>query len=300
MKSNKRFLGPLLVMLAGVFWGSMGIFVRTMTSWGFSSIQVTAVRLTIGAVLFLLLLLIRSPKDLRIRLRDVPLFLALGVISILFFTICYFTAITMLPLSTAAILLYTSPIWVMLMSVLFFHEKFTSRKLLALAMAFGGCILVAGISGGSISLAGLFFGLGSGFGYALYSIFGTVALRRYSPFNVTTYAFLIAAVGIQFICPPTELLPLFAAASPPSKAVLFAIVMALVTAVTPYLLYTLGLARVEVSRAAILATVEPLVATLFGVLVFSEPLTLSSLLGILLILAAIVLLNTKSPLKQEG
>ena len=294
MKADKRFIGPLLVMLAGVFWGSMGIFVRTMSGWGFSSIQITAVRLTLASVFFLILLLLRSPADLQIRLRDIPLFLALGVISILFFTICYFTAITMLSLSTAAILLYTSPIWVMLMSVVFFHEKFTSRKLLALAMAFGGCILVSGLSGGSISTAGLLFGLGSGIGYALYSIFGTVALRRYSPLTVTTYAFLIAAAGIQFISPPAELASLFAAAVSPAKAVLFAVVMALFSAVTPYLLYTLGLARVEASKAAILATVEPLVATLVGVLVFSEPLTVSSLIGILLILAAIVLLNTKS------
>ena len=294
MKADKRFIGPLLVMLAGVFWGSMGIFVRTMSGWGFSSIQITAVRLTLASVFFLILLLLRSPADLQIRLRDIPLFLALGVISILFFTICYFTAITMLSLSTAAILLYTSPIWVMLMSVAFFHEKFTSRKLLALAMAFGGCVLVSGLSGGGISTAGLLFGLGSGIGYALYSIFGTVALRRYSPLTVTTYAFLIAAAGIQFISPPAELASLFAAAASPAKAVLFAVVMALFSAVTPYLLYTLGLARVEASKAAILATVEPLVATLVGVLVFSEPLTVSSLIGILLILAAIVLLNTKS------
>ncbi len=293
MNTNRKTFGSILVILAGIFWGSMGLFVRTMGSRGFSSVQTTAVRLTIAALFFLIILLLRKPSDLRIRLRDIPLFLALGVISILFFTICYFTAINMLSLSTAAILLYTSPIWVMLMSVAFFREKFTSRKLFSLLLAFGGCVLVSGISGGNLSMAGLLFGLGSGIGYALYSIFGTVALRRYSPLTVTAWAFLIAALGIQFICPPAELIALFRAAPSPAGTLLFAVLMALVTAVTPYLLYTLGLARIEASRAAILATVEPMVATLFGTLVFSEPLTPSSVLGILLILAAIVLLNLR-------
>ena len=61
----------------------------------------------------------------------------------------------------------------------------------------------------------------------------------------------------------------------------------------PFLAYTLGLRTVEASKAGILATIEPMVATLIGMLVFSEPLTLLSGLGIVLILAAVILLNRK-------
>jgi hypothetical protein len=95
----------------------------------------------------------------------------------------------MMPLSTAAILLYTSPIWIMLMSVLFFHEKLTRKKLIALTFAFAGCIMVSGVSGKRLTIPGLLIGLGSGIGYGLYSILGTVALRRYSPYTVTAYAY---------------------------------------------------------------------------------------------------------------
>ena len=75
--------------------------------------------------------------------------------------------------------------------------------------------------------------------------------------------------------------------------VLFCCLTALVTAVVPFLAYTLGLRTVEASRAGILATIEPLVATLIGIIVFSEQLTWLSGLGIVLILAAVVLLNRK-------
>ncbi len=294
MMKNRRGIGPALIILAGCFWGSMGIFVRKLNTYGFSAIQIVSIRITLAALTFCLLLLIRDRAGFRISLRDLPLFVGLGFGSILFFTVCYFSAITIMPLSTAAILLYTSPIWIMLMSVLFFHEKLNRRKVLALAMAFAGCVLVSGISGEGITPAGLLLGLGSGIGYGLYSILGIVALRRYSPYAVTTWTFLIAAAGSWLICGPADMLSKFAGAADLPFLLFFCCLTALITAVIPFLSYTLGLRTVEASRAGILATVEPMVATLIGILVFSEPLTLLSGLGILLILSAVILLNRKS------
>ncbi len=294
MEKKKSGAGPFLILLAGCFWGSMGIFVRKLTEAGFSSVQVVSVRVTLAALFFCVLLLLRDPSGFRIALRDLPLFLGLGLGSILFFTVCYFRAITLMTLSAAAILLYTSPIWIMLLSVLFFHEKLNVRKLTALALAFAGCVLVSGISGEGVTPAGLLVGLGSGIGYGLYSILGTVALRKYSPYTVTAYTFLFAAVGSWAICAPGEMLSRFSAAPDPVRLGLLCGLTALVTAVIPFLSYTLGLRTVEASRAGILATVEPLVATLVGILVFSEPLTALSALGILLILCAVLLLNLKS------
>ena len=300
MNKKSTSLGPGLIILAGVFWGSMGLFVRTLTRYGFSSIQITSVRLSFGALFFCLLLLLKDPAGFKIRGKDLPLFLGLGLASVLFFTVCYFTAIDMMPLSTAAILLYTSPVWVMLMSILVFREKLGGRKLLALALAFGGCVLVSGITGGGLSVKGLLIGLGAGFGYGLYSILGSIALRRYSPYTVTAYTFLIAAVGSWFISHPADILFKLSAAPSPVGLFFFFLLTAPVTAVIPFLAYTLGLQTVEASKAAILATIEPLVATLLGFLVFHEAVTLSSLLGILLILAAVVILNLKSSRENES
>ena len=294
MEKSKRNIGPLLIILAGCFWGSMGIFVRRLTEYGFTAVQIVSIRVTLAALFFCIILLIKDRSGFRIALRDLPLFLGLGFGSILFFTVCYFTAITMMPLSTAAILLYTSPIWIMLMSVLFFHEKLSGKKLLALALAFAGCVLVSGISGEGITLTGLFVGLGSGLGYGLYSILGTVALRKYSPYTVTAYTFLFAAAGSWLICGPADMISKFTAAQDPVSLLLFCGLTALVTAVIPFLFYTLGLRTVEASRAGILATVEPLVATLVGILAFSEPLTLLPAMGILLILSAVIILNRKA------
>ena len=294
MMKGRQKAGPLLIILAGCFWGSMGIFVRKLAAYGFTPVQIVSIRITLAALIFSCLLLARDRAGFRISLRDLPLFLGLGFGSILFFTVCYFTAITMMSLSTSAILLYTSPIWIMLMSVLFFREKLNRKKILALVLAFAGCVLVSGISGNGISLIGLLVGLGSGIGYGLYSILGTVALRRYSPFTVTTYTFLFAAAGSWAVCNPADMVSTFSAAPDLPFLLLFCCLTALVTAVIPFLAYTLGLQTVEASKAGIIATIEPMVATLIGILLFSEPLTVFSGLGILLILGAVILLNRKT------
>ena len=292
-KNSKSMIGPILIILAGCFWGSMGIFVRRLGDYGFSSIQIVSIRITLAALFFALVLFIKDRDGFKISLKDIPLFLGLGFGSILFFTICYFTAIKMMPLSTAAILLYTSPVWIMLMSVLFFHEKLDRRKLLALALAFAGCVLVSGISGEGMTLTGLLIGLGSGIGYGLYSILGKIALRKYSPYTVTAYTFMFAAVGSWIICQPEDLFNKFSDSKDPVFLIVFCCLTALITAVIPFLSYTLGLEKVEASKAGIIATIEPMVATLIGIVVFSEPLTFMSGAGILLILSAVVILNLK-------
>lgn len=291
MNSNKNFIsGAGLIIIAGVFWGLMGLFVRSFTALGFGSAPVAFLRLGFGAVIFALIILIKDKGLFRIKLRSLPLFLALGVCSLSFFTVCYFSAIEMMPLSTAAILLYTSPIWVMLMSAVFFKERITAKKLAALAMAFGGCVLVSGISGGGLSLMALLCGLGSGVGYALYSILGTVALREHEPLTVTFYGFLFGSLGCFIACGPESLVTALAA-SPVGKLIWLIPASALISAVIPYLCYTQGLKTVEAGKASIIATVEPVVATLVGIVLYHEGLSLAAALGIVLVLGAIILLN---------
>ena len=288
-------LAPVFVLSAGTLWGIMGVFVRKLGEYGFSAPQIACLRILIGAALFLVITAAFRPGLLRIRLRDAWLFLGMGLMSLLLFTVGYFSAIRMASLSVAAILLYTSPVWVMLMSAVCFREKITGRKLLCAAMAFGGCVLVSGIgSAASLSPMVIVTGLLSAVGYGLYSIFGTFALRKYPPLTVTTYAFLFGAAGALVLCNPVEIAGAISASQNPAGLVLLLVVTAFVTAVLPYLLYTVGLSHMRASAAAIMASIEPVVATAAGALVFGEALTMPAFAGIALVLAAIVVLNCRA------
>lgn len=294
MKNKSSGRGTALVIIAGMFWGSMGIFVRTLGDYGFSSLQIASMRLTASAIIMALVLLFKEPVGFRLKAKDIPLFLALGLLSVLFLTVCYFTAIELMTLSAAAILLYTSPIWVMLLSLVIFKEKFSLKKLLALVLAFAGCALVSGIGGGGLTPVGVLVGLGAGIGYAFYSIFSSLAINRgYSPIAVTTYTLIISAAGSWFLCRPGEMLAIVGAAESLGSLLLLIVITALVTAVIPFMCYSLGLKTVEPSRAAILATVEPVVASALGVIVFHEVLSIPAIIGIVLVLSAIVILSIK-------
>lgn len=296
MKTRK--VAPAMVLAAGTLWGTMGIFVRKLGTYGFSSIQIASLRIIFGALIFLAVVAIWKRSLLKIKVRDIGLFLGMGLVSLLLFTICYFTTISIASLSVAAILLYTSPIWVMLMSLVCFKEKMTKRKVLAVAMAFGGCILVSGIGGDTqLSVRAIGIGLMSAVGYGLYSIFGTYALRKYPPLTVTTYAFVCGGIGALFVCNPVDIVDKIQKSEESIFLVFLILLTAFVTAVLPYLLYTMGLAAMRASSAAIMASIEPVMATIAGVVVFHESMTVTAFVGILLVLGAIVVLNLRQETK---
>lgn len=287
----KRF-APLLIILAGCLWGTMGLFVRHLNAMGLSSMEIVEARSVLAVLILFPCTAIKRPALLKLRGKNLWALAGSGVLSIVFFNYCYFTTIARLNLSAAAILLYTSPIFVMLMSLIFFRETLTRRKVLSLLLAFSGCCLVSGIASATNSIRPLsiLLGLGSGFGYALYSIFSRVSLNQgLSSITITNYTFLFAALGGAFFTDFGKIasalsqygLPLFG----------FLVLYCIVTTVLPYLLYTAGLSYVENGPASVMATIEPVVATLLGLLVFSEVPTLSGFLGMALVLAALVLLS---------
>lgn len=281
------------VLVAGCLWGFMGFFTRTLRTIGVPSTGAILVRCSIAAILFAVTMLVTGPQQFRVHPKDFWCFFGSGVCSLLFFTYCYFQAITIMSLSTAAILLYTAPSIVMVLSLFLFKEKITTRKVIALVLAFAGCCLVSGIGSGekALTVTGLLYGLGSGVGYALYSIFARFALDRgYRSNTVNFYSCLLAAIGAGLIWGVSE----------PAGAMFaswgnFGLCLAagVITCYLPYLLYTYGLTGLETGKASILASVEPVVATLVGILIYHESMTLMSAAGVLCVLFAVVLLNLK-------
>ena len=189
----------------------------------------------------------------------------------------------------SAILLYTAPAMVVLMSAAVFRERVTRRKILALALALLGCSFVTGVWSGdaSVTAVGVLFGLGAGFLYALYSIFAPFGLRHYTPFTVVYWTFVFGGLGSLFLLDAGEMRTVFA----DGRMILVALGLIVISTVLPYLLYTNGLARVESGKASILASLEPVVASFVGILAFGEPVSLMVFLGLGCILACVYVLR---------
>ena len=168
MKNDTKKYAPLLIIIAASSWGIIGIFSRNLANLGVNSIQITAFRCFITALCLLIYLLLKDKDKLKIDYKDSWYFIGTGIFSIMFFNICYFITIQLTTLSIASILLYTAPYFVIIMSSILFQEKITSKKAMALFLAFTGCVLTTGIVGGKMNITtlGILTGLGSGIGYA--------------------------------------------------------------------------------------------------------------------------------------
>lgn len=287
------------IIVAAALWGTIGLYVGDLTSLGLSRISLIAVRSLVSAAAMLIWLLATDRKKLRVRPRDLWMFVGTGIFSFTFFNICYLGAMGMVGLGVAAILLYTAPVFIMLMSAVFFHEKLTSGKLLALGLAITGCALVSGGGGGELKPLGLLLGTLSGFGYALYSIFGSVALKRYSSATVTFYTFVFASLCCIPLSSPLQFYGLVSAMPDAGVVVLKLALLGLLTGAVPYLLYTYGLSGVVASKASIIACVEPVVAAVLGIAVYGEKPRLISLAGMLLVLSAVVVINAAGRRKSK-
>ena len=282
-----------LVIAAASLWGTLGVFVKKLNGVGFSPEQIVFIRAVGAAIILIIFLSIKNAKLPRIRYRDSIYFVGTRIFSFVFFNWCYFIAINKTSLSVAAILLYTAPALVTVFSVILFKEKLTARKIISLVLTFVGCVFVTAFAQGAghkITATGILAGLGAGLGYALYSVFGRYALKKYDSITVTLYTFIFACIGLIPLTDVKKMISLFSNVN----AVYYAVTLGLIGTVLPFLLYTKGLSYLETSRASIIATLEPIVATVIGVIFYEEPITLFKIAGISIVIFAVSIIREKA------
>lgn len=281
----------VFILLAGACWGTNGLFFRHLSALGFGTMDVLFIKMLVAMVLLGGYLLWKDPKLFYLGLRDIWVFLAIGLIGMLLFNYFYFQAMVYNTVAVAVALLYTSPIFVVFLSALLFKEKITKKKLFALAVIFSGCLCASGIFAESLrfSVLGLFFGIGAGLFYGSYSIFSRIVLDRgYSSLTVAFYAIAISCLGGAIFADHSVIWSDF------SFPLVWNVVgIAIFACLAPLLLYTAGLKRVETGVASMLVTSEPVVAALISAVVLSEPLSGFTVLGIGLILTGIIVMNGK-------
>lgn len=277
------------ILLAAALWGMIGLWNRKLMADGFSPYTIVVVR-NLGGLLFLTAFFALTDRSVfRIEARHLKYFFGTGVISVLLFTICYFSCQQICSLAVASILLYTAPAIVVVLSALLWGEPITKKKITALGLTLLGCACVTGVFSGEmvVTVRGVLLGLGAGFFYALYSIFGRCALAHYGPMTVTYWTFVFCGAGSLAFVRPAEL----SAGFSQPKAWLLAICLVVFSTALPYIFYTRGLSRVEAGRASIMASLEPVVASLVGVAAFGEPMTGLTAAGIVCVLAGVWILR---------
>ncbi|MBQ8732556.1 MAG: EamA family transporter [Oscillospiraceae bacterium] len=280
----------LYIILAGILWGTSGVFVHYLAPYGFTPLQMTSVRALVSFFCILLYAFFRERTAFRIKPLHLLLFAGIGA-SLYFTSAFHYLSMQMTSVSTSIMLLYAAPIYVMVYSVLFLKEKLTLLKTVSVGCMLVGCCLVAGVIGGlKFDPLGMLLGVLGGVSYAIYNILTKIAMqKKITPITTTLYGFLFMSAISLFALEPAKLLSHACAA--PAETFPLLLGLGICTFVIPYFLYTLAMRDLSAGTASALSVMEPMSATLFSVILLGESLDLFSVIGMLLILGSICMIG---------
>jgi len=304
IKPDKLF-GYLLALLAALCWATGGLTAkwlftvpsRATAGWPLPPLGIvidpstlSGARALSAFVLLAVALAVGRPRDLRISLRDVPFLAVFGVFGLAMVHFTYFKTISLTNVATAILLEYLAPIIVLLIGVAFMKHKFTWWLPLGVCLSIAGCALVVGAIGGSgfvVSRAGIMWGLLSAVFFAAYTLMGTVAASRFSPYTALVWGLGFASLFWLVVLKPGVVLSAFS--SP--KAASAIVFMAVVSTIVPFSAFLIALQHIAPTNATVTSTVEPVIAGVGAFFLFGESLTPIQVLGGILVVAAIAVVQ---------
>ena len=296
MSDNRK--GALLIILAGTCWGVISIFINYLSAAGLGEMQISFLRQLFAVLVFALIILIRDRSGFRIPLKDLGLIMLVGLINGVVFNFLYFYTIINSRASIAVVLLYTSPVFVIILARIFFREKITRYKSIALVLTVAGCLLVTGVLGEGYMPppAAILTGVLTGLAYALNNILTSAAVKKNDPQTVTFYTLFFSFL---FLIPFSGWRSLTSLCMTNPAILVVAFLMCLVTAVLAQYFFSVGLRLIESGKAAIYGATEPIVGSLVGILIFHEESNLMKIAGIIMVIAAILLTGKSDAGKKE-
>jgi len=297
--SGKRWIGLGLVILATFFWSTAGLFITAIVRGsGISALGLAFWRVLSACLILLAGLLAIRPGALRVRRRDLPWLAGMGVLAVGTFQVLWILAVMTNGVSVSTVIQCNAPIIVTLLARVFWRESLTWRKWVAIGLASIGTILVSGLSGtGNIHITslGLLISLGSALTYAAITLFSKKLTGRYNSFVILVYSFGFAALA---------LLPFQFGRALPAHISELAIAtfagLVILTTITGYGVYMLGLRHLQASVASIVAMSEVPFAAFFGYVFLGERLGVWQVLGALAVVGGVVLLSLRSRREEKS
>ena len=252
----------IFVILAGVLWGTSGIFVTQLSPYGFTSMHMTAMRGVVSFICMAVFMLFYDRKLFITTPKDLVLSIFAGV-SLFLTATFYYEAMQRIGIASAVVIMYISPVFVMIASSVLFKEKMFAKKWIAVAVMILGCLLSSGFIAGiewdfslfaptfdfTLDFWGIALALMSSLTYSAYNIITKyLAKRGCNPTTATLYCFLVVSVISLALCNPAQAVKAFAV-NPPITIAL-AVGLGVFTFVLPYLFYTIGMKTLTAGTAS--------------------------------------------------
>ena len=286
----KKSRALALIIISSFLFGTSVIFSHYLSPMGFTPMQMTAVRGVVSAALLLISILVVDRKLLKVTLKELALFVPAGILMFLT-AFSYYSALKHTSPAVAVVLMYSAPVYVLLFSILFFKEKMTWLKTVAVLVMLAGLVLVSGVlDSKNFNLLGVAFAVAAGVLYAGYTIVAKVEMRQGSnPLTAMFYCYLVMGFLAALFADVPQMVQLTLQGN---TWLIVALLLGLgsITCGVPYLMYTVSLKYIPTGTASTLALLEPMAAILYGLFLGQIP-VLTQWIGVVLILGAVFMIG---------
>ncbi len=295
-KTGINAKGVLYIVAAAFFWGIMPMFAKLALNSGADGLTSAVMRAYVAAVLYIAYGLITGAFK-RFSPRHIPFFLLNGFCSITVLYIGYLKALEYIPAAMASALVYTAPGFVILFSRVIYKEPITKVKAAAVALTFIGCMLVVKLynpASVSANLKGILLALAGGIGYSTLTLFGRRGLARYDAQINAIMPAIGGALCCFFFKPPWEI------RITNLNMVIAFIGLGVLGGFLPFLLYLRGMrCGVEGGNASVIATLEPVITTVAGVVIYNERLEIWQYIGMATVITGVLLPLISASVEQR-
>ena len=282
---SNRTKGISLAVITAVMWGIMGVFVRSLSQYQFTNLEISFFRCALAGGGYFFFLLFTKPSALKIDLKGLVICLIYGAVAYSISFVSYSVSVSRIPVGVATVLMFMSPIWVAILGRFMFGEKLEKNKMITIFICLIGAVLVSNlIGGGNVKLdgIGILAGVVNGIGVALQYF-----AKDYERDTLLVYGFLGAAVvlmfGIDFSSVAGHM-----SGTPVGTLIWNLFGIGILCTMVANVSCVKSTQYVEATTTSILSALEVVVGTLVGFLIFHEHMTLLQLLGAVIIVAGAV------------
>ena len=290
VETNKK--AALIVALSAASFGFLGVPVRFLHENGFAPLDITAVRLFVTTIALVLIALVVDRDLFKVRKKDLLFFILFGFFKLMS-DVTLFRAQVTIDLSLSTLLQMTAPYYVLVISLFLFKERITLMKILAMLVAFIGCIFVTGVvTGGmhSLDFVGVASALISGLFFGLYTIGCKLSSDKgYKPVTTMMYMFLFASLMTIPFANDVKVVESFVDV----HLILGVLSLGVLMTLIPFFVSTWGVQKLEASKVSLISVMEVITACIVGYFLFDEEMTVLNIIGMSLVVASIVIMDLK-------
>ena len=278
--------GVLLVLLSAFGFGLIPIFALFAYRGDINVPTLLFIRFMLAALFFLAYIFYKF-RRITLKPRDLFYLFLLGGVCYTAQSTLYFSAVRYISPTLAALLLYTYPVYVMLLAALIDRERLTRLTVASVSISFFGVLLILGTSYGQINGSGIALALSAAVVYSVYIMLGNRVIKTIPPVVTSTFIALFAGIGVAVTSLFSERLDF--SFSPGTWVHIFGLVI--FATLIAILFFFRGIELLGPTKASILSMTEPLFTTICAVILFQDRLTLLQALGGAAVLTGAVLIT---------